>query len=89
MLNEAEINVGRALTWLGMTVSAAMLAYNLMVEYVPGLGPLAACIMLLTCTHIVQRSIVSHDKALREAFNHGREHGKLQAVVNLHDRERI
>lgn len=79
MLDSAQINVGRLLFWLGLVLGAGLQFFNL-VHYVPGLGSIGISVIVATFAHALRRVAVSHDEALREAFELGRDHERLHAL---------
>lgn len=83
MLDQAEINVGRLLFWMGMSIGICLLVANIFMGGNPALGPMGIAVLMLSCTHAVRRSVVSHDQALRDAFELGRDHERLQSVRSL------
>lgn len=84
MLDEAEIhlNLGRLACWLLMMAGASIVVANL-IWFHPGFSALGATIFVGGCALAVIRSIHSHDTGLREAFEHGREHARLQTVEKM------
>lgn len=74
MLDQAEINVGRLLFWVGMALGFALLVANIILRGDPALGPLGVAVIVLATGHGVRRSVAAHDEAIRDAFKLGRDH---------------
>lgn len=83
MLEQAEVNVGILLTWIGATFGTAVLTINL-IHYTPGLGFVGLASVVLTCAHALRLTLLKRDRLMREAFELGRDHERLKSVRSMH-----
>jgi cell division protein FtsL len=79
MVDQKQVSVCILLSWVGAVFATAVLTLNL-IHYVPGLGFVGLAVVVITCTHIVRCTLLKRDRMLREAFELGRDHERLQSV---------
>lgn len=77
MLDQTQVNLGKLLFGSIMSLGIIILLVNL-VHYFAGLSALGVALIVLACSIAIERSICAHDKALREAFELGRDHERLR-----------
>lgn len=87
MLDEAQINlnVGRLLYWSLMTTGALILGTSF-IHYIPGLSALGVAFVVVGCSIAIERSVLAHDAAMRQAFELGRRmerEGKVAVLAEL------
>lgn len=79
MLEQTQVNAGILIAWVGAAFGAVVLTFNL-IHYTPGLGFVGLAVVVMTCTHALRITLLKRDRLMREAFDLGRDHERLQSV---------
>jgi hypothetical protein len=82
MLEQTQVNAGILIAWVGAAFGTTVLVYNL-INYRPGLGFVGLAVVVMTCTHALRITLLKRDRLMREAFELGRDHERLQAVRSM------